>query len=247
MKGPEVRWRSPWRETHGTTILHVDLAPNDERENHAYELLDDEEKLRWRKFLSERSRRQFVLCRAALPLSLSECLECSNSQLSFGYREFGKPFAAVDGTPVSIGFNVSHSGQHGLIALADRICVGVDVEERVARHDLDGISELVYGPAERQSLSAVDGEQKVYRFFRLWSLKEALIKALGSGFSVAPCGLEVPGAMLLGVESGEFRFPHAPSATWGLVDLGEARFAAAMAYKVSHSTSRLYEARTRST
>ena len=179
--------------------------------------------------LSGRSRRQFALCRAALRLSLSEHLECSNTQLSFGYGQFGKPFATVNGTQVSIGFNVNHSGHHGLIALADSHFVGVDVEERVARQDLDGVSSRVCGPVERQLLSGVDGEQKVYCFFRLWSLKEALIKALGSEFSVDPSGFEVPGAILLGVQSDVFRFPHAPSATWRLVDLGEVRFAAAIA------------------
>ena len=230
---PDERWWSPWRESNGVIVLHVDLSPDGEREARAHALLDDEEKRRWRGFAAERPRRQFALCRAALRLNLAERLGCSNGGLSFGYREHGKPFARVKGTPASIGFNVSHSGKHGLIAFANHSHVGVDVEERAARRDLDGIGKMVYGSAERQSLSAVEGARKVHRFYRLWSLKEALIKALGTGFTLNPSGFEVPGAMLRGDRSGVFRFPHAPSARWWLGDLGEPRFAAAIAYKLS--------------
>lgn len=64
-------------------------------------------------------------------------------------------------------------------------------------------------------------------------MKEALIKALGSGFSLNPSRFEVPEPMLQGVRWSLFRFPHASSESWRLLDLGEDRFAAALAYKVS--------------
>ena len=130
-------WWRPWREIEGVTILHVDLSPDTEREARALRLLDDEERARWRRFLSVRARREFALCRAALRATLSERLGCSNRQLAFGYLEHGKPFAQVHGQRTAIGFNVSHSGRHGLIAFAENAWLGVDVEERVPR---DGIS-----------------------------------------------------------------------------------------------------------
>ena len=62
-------------------------------------------------------------------------------------------------------------------------------------------------------------------------MKEGLIKALGTGFSLNPSWFEVPAAMLLGVESARFRFPHLPKIQWQLHDLGGTRFAAATAYE----------------
>ena len=229
-------WWSPWREIEGVTILHIDLAPESERERRALLLLDDEEKSRWRRFLSVRARREFVLCRAALRVALSERLGCSNRQLAFGYLEHGKPFAVVDGRRASAGFNVSHSGGHGLMAFAENAWLGVDVEERVPSRDFEGIGSLVYGPAERQLLAAAEGVNKMRLFFRLWSMKEALIKAIGSGFALNPSRFEVPEPMLRGVRSGTFRFPHAPSDAWRLLDLGEPRFAAALAYRMPSLT-----------
>ena len=229
------QWCRPWRETDGVTILHVDLVPNAEREAHAFLLLDEEERARSRRFLAVGARQQFILCRAALRVALSERLGCSNRQLAFGYLEHGKPFAMVDGRRAAIGFNISHSGGHGLLAFAENEWLGVDVEERVPGRDFEGIGSLVYGPAERRSLAAAKGWHKVHLFFRLWSMKEALIKALGSGFSLNPSRFEVPDTMLHGERWGAFRFPHAPSDEWRLLDLGESRFAAGLAYRVPTS------------
>ena len=228
-------WWRPWRETDGVTIFHVDLAPDSEREQRAFLLLDEKEKARSRRFLSVRARRQFVHCRAALRVTLCGRLGCSNRQLAFGYLEHGKPFALVDGRRASLGFNVSHSGGHGLIAFAENEWLGVDVEERVPERDFEGIGSLVFGPAERQLLATATGVDKMQLFFRLWSMKEALIKAIGSGFSLNPSRFEVPEPMLRGERSGVFRFPHTPSDAWWLLDLGEPRFAAALACRMPSS------------
>ena len=232
MSAPENEWWTPWREIDGADVLHVDLAPDPEREAFAFGLLDDEEKARWRRFVVEHARRQFSLCRGALRIHLCERLGCFNHELSFGYLEHGKPFAKVRGTRAPVAFNVSHSGRHGLIAFSERDRLGVDVEERVPKSDLDGIGATVYGRSERELLRTAVGARKVHLFFRLWSMKEALIKALGTGFSLNPSRFELPGPMLHGVRSGEFRFPHAPENAWRLHDLGEPRFAAALAWRL---------------
>ena len=231
-----ARWWRSWQELDAASILHVDLAPDEEREERAFLMLDEEERARSGRFLSVRARRQFVLCRAALRVTLSERLGCANRRLAFGYLEHGKPFALVDGQRAAVGFNVSHSGAHGLIAFATDEWLGVDVEERESTRDLEGIGSLVYGPAERRSLALAAGCDKVELFYRLWSMKEALIKATGAGFSLNPSRFEVPPPMMEGARSGSFRFPHAPSDEWRLLDLGEPRFAAALAYRVPSSS-----------
>ena len=226
------RWWSPWREAEGSLILHVDLQPDPEREARALDLLDEEERRRWDRFLVKRAQRQYCLCRAALRINLCERLGCENRELSFGYLEHGKPFAKVNGVPSSISFNVSHSGMHGLIGFCDHDGLGVDLEERDPGRNFDGIGSSVYAPAERRALAAATGPEKAALFYRLWSLKEALIKALGTGFSLNPSRFEVPRSMLEGERSSVFRFPHNPSDPFWLEDLGEARFAAATAYRL---------------
>ena len=173
-----------------------------------------------------------MLCRAALRALLCEHLDCRNERLSFGAADGGKPFARFDGRPVDAGFNVSHSGRHGLIALAPAGRVGVDVEERVTRRDLDRLIEAVFGPNERADLGAVAGDDRTRLFFRLWTLKEAVAKALGTGLSLDATRFEIPAAMRAGAERCIVRIPDAPEIEWQLDSLCNERFAGAVAQEV---------------
>ena len=230
-------WWSPWREAEEAFIVHVDLRPDADREERALAILDKYEQARWNRFVNKRARRQYALCRAALRINLCERLGCSNPELSFRYLEHGKPYATVNGVPCGPSFNTSHSGQHGLIGFSSRTGLGVDLEVRIPARDFDGIGHSVYGPRERCALEAASGSEKAYRFYRFWSLKEALIKALGTGFSLNPSRFEVPGPMIDGERSGIFRFPHLPSEPFWLEDLGEPRFAAASACRLTAGDS----------
>ena len=232
-------WWSPWSAAGDSLILHVDLRPDPGREEEAYTVLDDGERARWSRLLHRGVRRQHTLCRAALRINLCERLGCSNGELSFGYLEHGKPFAKVNGTPSNVNFNVSHSGRHGLIAFAEQGALGVDLEMRASGRDFDGIGSSVYRPRERRALSAAAGSDKAYLFYRLWSLKEALIKALGTGFSLNPARFEVPRRIIEGERAAEFRFPHLPSDRFWLEDMGEPRFAAARAHRLAPGQSSL--------
>ena len=225
-------WWSPWREAGNSLILHVDLRPDPGREERALALLDDDEQARWSRFTVKGAGRRFALCRAALRINLCDRLGCSNRELSFGYLEHGKPYAKIDGVPSSASFNVSHSGGHGLIGFTKQEGLGVDLELRAPGRDFDGIGSSVYGPRERRALSAAAGSDKEHLFYRFWSLKEALIKALGTGFSLGPTRFEVPRSIIEGQRSAVFRFPHLPSNPYWLEDLGEPRFAAARAYRL---------------
>ncbi len=228
----EDRWWRLWQETAGVTILHVDLTPCADREARAFDLLDAQEARRAQRFKVEPPRRRFVLCRAALRANLCQRLDCRNERLSFSALEHGKPVAEVDGQRVPIAFNLSHSGGHGLIAIAVNGPLGIDLEERKPGRNFEGIGKRVYGPAERRLLARADGPRKAAFFYRLWTLKEALIKALGTGFRLNPATFELPGQMLRGDRSGRFQFPHQPADCWQLVDLGESRFAAALAIRM---------------
>ena len=228
----DVSWVSPYRETGDVLVVHVDLTPTEDREDRALTWLDREEHDRRRRYRYERPRREFALCRAALRSLLCRQLDCRNDRLAFGTTGHGKPFALVDGVPAPVSFNVSHSGRHGLVGIAPQGRLGVDVEERIPRFDLEGIGEIVFGPWERTDLAEARGSEKSQFFFNLWTLKEALIKALGTGFSLNPSGFEIPTAMRHGAKSGLFRFPHLPDVTWRLENLGNAEFAATCAHEL---------------
>ena len=232
MSGPAVLVR-PLVKAGAATVVHVDLTTAPAREAAALEWLDGEEMARWHRSRHVRARRQFVLCRAALRATLCEQLGCANADLRFVALDHGKPGALVADTPVTTSFNVSHSGDHGLIAFAPHGRLGVDVEERHRRHDPDGPIKDVFTPGEQEQLAKRDGDDKYRLFFRLWTLKEAAIKALGTGFSLDPARFAIPRSLFRCRNQSSFRFPHLPTVCWRLDYIGNEDFAAAVAHETS--------------
>ena len=227
-----ARWYRPLRVTDATTVVHVDLRENASHEAAAVGWLDDRERERRERFVLEGPRRRFALCRAAVRAILCERLGCENKRLEFETAKHGKPIALVDKMPISSSFNVSHSGKHGLIAVAPEGRLGVDVEERVAHRNMDLLIDGVFGPSEQAELASTRGCHKINLFFRLWTIKEALIKALGTGFALDPSTFQVPPEMLGGELNFTMNLPQLPEVTWQVEDLGNERFAAAIAYEV---------------
>ncbi len=230
-------WWEPFGQIDGVRVIHVDLAPNEAREAAGFAWLDSAERSRSERFQHAPARRHFVLCRAALRSLLCTDLDCDNARLSFGVADGGKPFALMGGRPLDVGFNVSHSGRHGLITLVPAGRVGVDLEERVPRPDLDRLIEAVFGPDERADLTAAAGHDRTRLFFRLWTLKEAVAKALGTGLSFDVSRFEVPAAIRSGESRGVLRIPQLSPAAWRLTAIDDRRFAAAVAQEIS-GTSR---------
>lgn len=213
------------------SVFEVDLSPQPDAERTAFSWLNREEQDRWRKFRLEPPRREFALCRAALRVILCRKLDCSNDELTFTEGKYGKPSAHVRGQRAPVSFNVSHSGRHGLIALARRGRVGVDVEPRDARRNLDVLIGEALTSDEQSRLAGADANRKRQLFFRLWTMKEALIKALGRGFSLHISEFEIPASMCNGQRLCEFRFPHLSEVGWRLENLGNRDFAAAIAHE----------------
>ncbi len=92
----------------------------------------------------------------------------------------GKPFAP--GWP-QLQFNLSHSGAFGLIALARGVPVGVDIEARRRRIDVGSLAQRFFSAGEAAALGALEEARRQETFLALWTRKEALLKALGSGLS----------------------------------------------------------------
>ena len=226
------RWWSPFREIGAVAVVHLDLTPHECHEASAYSWLDESERIRWGKFVHPGACRRFVLCRAALRSILCAELGCDNERLSFGEGEHGKPFALVNSTPVQISFNVSHSDNHGLIAVAPGGQLGVDVEQRAARRDFNRLIEAAFGPNEQSDLKLEQARGEFQLFFKFWTVKEALIKALGTGLSLDPATFEVPEEIRHGETVGMFRFIQAPAMRWRVEEIGNDEFAAALAFDV---------------
>jgi 4'-phosphopantetheinyl transferase len=146
--------------------------------------LSADERTRASRFRFARDRDRFVGARGLLREILAPYLNASPGRLSFGYGAHGKPFLAEE-EHSTLHFNVSHSFDAMLLAIAHLREVGVDVEG-VSNIGLaiDEIGDTVLSEPEKQVLARFDGEDKRTNFLQFWTLKEAYIKADGQGVSL---------------------------------------------------------------
>jgi 4'-phosphopantetheinyl transferase len=164
----------------GAEIWLADLDAADAGES-ALAVLSDDEQARARRFVFDVHRHRFIACRAALRARLAERLGCDAGSLRFEYGPVGKPALAGGGT---LRFNVSHSDRYALLALGDRVEVGVDVERIRPLTDMNALADRVFSDGERAALAGVPADQKANAFFAGWTRKEAYIKARGDGIGM---------------------------------------------------------------
>jgi 4'-phosphopantetheinyl transferase len=85
--------------------------------------------------------------------------------------------------PTDIRFNVSHAGDWALVALSGGRNVGVDVERQRPMSDLDALARRFFSTAEAAALDALTFPEREAAFFRIWTRKEAFVKATGQGIA----------------------------------------------------------------
>ncbi|MCK0745722.1 4'-phosphopantetheinyl transferase family protein [Chromohalobacter nigrandesensis] len=142
-----------------------------------YRLLNRAEWQRAQQFRHHADVVRTVATRAALRRRLSAHTGVAADKLVFTHNAYGKPrLKSVDGP----AFNVSHSGDVALIALASGGAVGVDIERRRPEAELVSLNDLVLSPSERRTL---DSGGAVLPFIERWVIKEAVLKALGLGIA----------------------------------------------------------------
>jgi 4'-phosphopantetheinyl transferase len=138
---------------------------------------------------------RFVITRATLRVLLGQALVLSPTAVAIGYNAFGKPQLADAG---SLKFNVSHSGDVALIALADGAAIGVDVEQRGDGISAQALLDQIASPNEQAALSVLPNPDRTPALLRLWTLKEALLKAQGLGFQRDPRTIDLTSGLGLG-------------------------------------------------
>lgn len=164
--------------------------------------LDAAEIARADRFVFPHSRIEFTAAHALTRWVLGAELGCDAGALRFTAGDHGKPEARLDGGPVALAFNLSHT--RGMVALAvggdTGMPLGVDVENLTRTVDLK-VANSYFVAREVAWLIGLPEVRQAEGFLRLWTLKEAFIKATGKGLtqSLSSFGFE------LGLELGEER------------------------------------------
>jgi 4'-phosphopantetheinyl transferase len=167
----------------GARVWCTSLAVPAEVVAQASELLSPGERLRAGAMPLEAARRRFVVARASLRCLLARATGEAPGSLVLETGPHGKPFLPTAPGAPGLEFNLSHSRDLALIALATGRRVGIDVEWTGGSSPVDGIARRFFSIAEQAWLAEAPASGRRERFFRVWVRKEAYLKGRGEGIS----------------------------------------------------------------
>ena len=163
----------------GPAAVHLWRAPLDldsETRRRLREPLTPDETERAQRFAFDRDRDRWVAARGWLRHLLGAYLDLDPAELRLHASESGKPELA--GVDHWLRFNVSHSADLAVFAVARDREVGVDVE-RIDGHD--PVPRRFLTDAEQAALARIAPAERPGAALRCWTAREAYVKALGSG------------------------------------------------------------------
>nr|WP_325248965.1 4'-phosphopantetheinyl transferase superfamily protein [Amylibacter sp.] len=166
-----------WENCH--LDLNIDLWTwdLDHAQNAADCVLAPDEKARAARFVQHIHQDRFANGRNRLRHILAGYLDTSPQDLQFTYGRNGKPELAG-----SLRFNLSHSEQYAALAVVQNVDIGLDIQQfRPVEPD---VAKRFFSTAEQQELAQLPAAQWADGFYRCWTRKEAIVKALGTGLSL---------------------------------------------------------------
>ncbi len=174
-------------EEYGACVYRMDVRELEDKDlfSRCYKRLSDERRKKIDSYLFGRDKRLSLGAGILLDKGLS-AYGLREREVSISYGKNGKPRLSGNS---HIHFNLSHSGEMALAVFADRE-VGCDIE-KVQKADLS-LAEEFFTKGEYDYIVGQKAKDKRDEaFYRLWTLKESFLKALGSGLALSLDSFEV--------------------------------------------------------
>jgi len=149
-------------------------------------ILNPEECEKYARIRAIKVKKQYLQTRLALRHILSLYHQGKPpSSWQFVKNTYGRPALSGDEFSPSLVFNISHTRGALVIGFARAGELGVDVEYTQRQARVIALADRYFSPEEVQELLSLPPEQQKARFFDLWTLKEAYIKACGMGLALS--------------------------------------------------------------
>jgi 4'-phosphopantetheinyl transferase len=176
----------------GIDVWRVQLDTLEPAAKSLERLLSPDEMKRADRFRFAQDRRRFVVARAVLRQLLGAYLGASPASLRFAYGPQGKPrLADAHYAQGHVTFNLSHSRELALLAVAKGCEIGVDLEAVRPLEEASAMARRIFSAAELAALAAMPEVERDMAFYRFWTRREAWVKALGTGLAEPPDRLDV--------------------------------------------------------
>lgn len=178
----------------------------------AQAMLSNAEIVRAERFGTPLLRSRYISGRATLRMLLARWLDVEPADVPLARGSRGRPHVDVANAP---DFNVSHTRDAAIIAIATSARIGVDLERRDRDVDAGRLARKFLTSRERTGMEGLSADAGREHFLRLWTCKEAMSKATGDGLSAPLSRLSVSASIdTLRLDDGPP--PYVP-ADWRLV------------------------------
>ncbi len=166
-------WYVPTNDAKVTKVLsrNADIMSNDEHQ-------------RYQRFVFKKDRDQFLIARVLVRTTLSRYASVAPENWRFQTNEFGKPEIDPRQNSLQLRFNLSHCDGLVICGVTVGWDIGVDCENISRKVEIEQVASRVFSTGEREFLDSMPAARQAEVFFRLWTLKEAYIKARGVGISL---------------------------------------------------------------
>jgi 4'-phosphopantetheinyl transferase len=142
--------------------------------------LSPDEMARHQRFVRAQRQRQFVVGRVLLRVALGRLLDVAPQEIRLEEQVGNAPrMVAPSVKGVQPGFSISHSGRWVACAVSAQTALGLDIEMKDGKRDLDALAAQAFDSGEMlqwERLQGLPDAQRVEGFYRLWSEKEARFK-----------------------------------------------------------------------
>lgn len=152
--------------------------------------LSPDELARASKFRFARHCARFIAARGILRQLLANYLQINPGKVKFDYGDRGKPRLSRMLSSF-LQFNLSHSQSYALYGFINNYPIGVDLEYLREMKDAVKIAQRFFSCEEYNSIANLPDEQQLRVFFKIWTAKEACLKATGAGLAGSIAGTEI--------------------------------------------------------
>ncbi|MGP0129206.1 MAG: 4'-phosphopantetheinyl transferase family protein [cyanobacterium endosymbiont of Rhopalodia musculus] len=157
------------------------LKVSDLEVNRCFEILNQEEKIKAQKFSFEKHKRRFIVARGTLKTILGRYLNIPAPTIEFTYSSRGKPRLTNKLGGNRLQFNLSHSNELAIYGVTCNRVIGVDLEYIRPMSEAKKLAKRFFCFQEYNHINLLTSPDLEKTFFKLWTAKEAYLKATGEG------------------------------------------------------------------
>jgi 4'-phosphopantetheinyl transferase len=158
------------------SAAYCDLDPQYDRFS---AILSGDEQKKASQFRKPGDKRRWILRHGYLRQVLGSCTGSDPSRLPLVSGDYGKPGFEPGSEFSGVSFSISHTKDIVALAMVKKYEIGLDIVKPDERYPFRDTAEYLFRPEERKAIEEERPDLQYRHFFRIWALKEAVLKAAG--------------------------------------------------------------------